>query len=78
MDYYGLMGVPSSYLDVRDDEQFELVGILNHFKETDKGKGLYVGEKLEVEVSSGRIVKFGGPILNGKALFGRILIKRKI
>ena len=33
---------------------------------------------LEVEVSSGRIVKFGGPILNSKALFGRILIKRKV
>lgn len=78
MDYEGLMGVPSSYLDVRDDEQFELVGILNHFKETDERKGLYVGEKLEVEVSSGRIVKFGGPILNNKALFGRILIKRKV
>lgn len=51
---------------------------LNNYKETDKGKGLFVGEKRDVEVTSGKIVKFGGTILNGKALFGRILIKRKV
>lgn len=78
MDYCGLMGVPSSYLDVRDDETFEVIGILNNYKETDEGKGFYVGEKRDVKVTSGKIVKFGGPILNGKALFGRILIKRKV
>ena len=30
MDYYGLMGVPVTFLDKYNPDQFEIVGILNH------------------------------------------------
>ena len=76
MDYDGLMGVSASYLDVRDDDVFEIVGLFNNYKETDVEKGWYVGEKQKVDVGT-KIISFGGPIMDGKALFGRILIKKK-
>ena len=77
MDYYGLIGAPSSYLDFRDDDAFEIVGLLNHYKETNEEKGLFVAEERWIK-KGGKMVISKCPVLNGKAMFGRILIKRKI
>ena len=76
-DYYGLMGVPISYLYKHNDEQFEIVWIAqgwinkwcneNHeMKETigyDHSKTLYSG---------------GQAFLNQKAKFSRVLIQQRI
>ena len=56
-DYPGVMGVPITFLDKYNPEQFEIVGVLNHGCDSifDKAK----------------------PILNGKELYARILIRNK-
>lgn len=56
-DYDGAMGVPITFLDKYCPEQFEIIGELNHGKDS----------KFD----------FAEPILNGKTIFKRLLIKRK-
>lgn len=77
MNYYGLIGAPSSYLDFRDDDTFEIIGLLNHYKETNIEKGWFIGEERYIKKGNKMVIS-KGPVLDGKALFGRILIKRKI
>ncbi|MFA6944014.1 MAG: adenine-specific methyltransferase EcoRI family protein [Patescibacteria group bacterium] len=62
-DYEGVMGVPISYLDKYNPEQFEIVGMAE-----DNGKGF-----------SGGIWDGKNPhcIINGKTKFKRIFIKKK-
>jgi len=62
-DYEGVMGVPISYLDKYNPEQFEIVGMAE-----DNGKGI-----------SGGIWDGKNPhcIINGKTKFKRIFIKKK-
>jgi hypothetical protein len=54
-DYYGVMGVPITFLDKYNPEQFEILGLDDHR-----------------EIWRGR-----GPDLNGKALYRRIIIKKR-
>lgn len=56
-DYDGIMGVPITFLDKYNPDQFEIIGVLNH------------GCDNEYDLAK--------PILNGKELYTRILIKRK-
>ena len=58
MDYYGIMGVPITYLKYHNESQFEIVGEANH------------GSDNEFDLFK--------PKVNGKELFKRILIKRRI
>ena len=62
-DYDGVMGVPITFLDKHNPEQFQIVGLI-----AGNIKGL-----------AGIPSKIGkdGPYLNGKLKYGRILIKRK-
>lgn len=62
-DYEGVMGVPITFLDKHNPEQFQIVGLI-----AGNIKGL-----------AGIPSKIGkdGPYLNGKLKYGRILIKRK-
>ncbi len=55
-DYDGLMGVPITFLDKYNPDQFEILGLDDHRVEW-RGRG---------------------PDLNGKALYRRIIIRRKI
>ena len=77
MNYYGLIGAPSSYLDFRDDDTFEIIGLLNHYKETNVEKGWFIGEERWIKKGNKMVIS-KGPVLDGKAMFGRILIKRKV
>ena len=54
-DYYGLMGVPITYLDKYNQDQFEILGIDKDFS-TDKSRFK----------------------LNGKTLYARLVIRRKV
>lgn len=57
-DYFGVMGVPISFLNEYNPEQFEIVGVANHGKDN------------EYDLFS--------PSVNGKNIFKRILIRRKV
>ena len=52
------MGVPISFLNKYNPEQFEIIGELNH--------------------GSDNIYDFNKPVVNGKELFPRLVIKRKV
>lgn len=65
MDYDGVMGVPITFMDKFNPDQFEIIGMAE-----DNGKGL-----------SGKDAKWDGTtphcIVNGKAQYKRIFIRRK-
>ena len=51
-DYDGVMGVPVTFIDKYNPDQFEIIGLMNSFD-------------------------IGIPYINNKALYARVLIKRK-
>ena len=63
MDYDGVMGVPISFIDKYNPDQFEIVGLI-----AGNIKGL-AGIQSKTEKD--------GPYINGKLKYGRILIKKK-
>lgn len=62
-DYDGVMGVPITFLDKYNPEQFEIVGLI-----AGNIKGL-----AGIPTSTGK----NGPYINGKLKYGRILIRKK-
>lgn len=70
-DYDGVMGVPITILDY-DLDNVELEGIWNDKREEDnfivKGTPTYLDEKHK---------SFQGPVIDGKAKYARVLIRRK-
>ena len=71
-DYDGVMGVPITFLDKYNPEQFDIIGLANDKRDDNeifiKGKATYLDEQHK---------SFVGMVLNGKATYARILIKRK-
>ena len=63
MDYDGVMGVPITFLDKYNPEQFEIVGLI-----AGNIKGL-----AGIQSKSGK----DGPYIDGKLKYGRVLITRK-
>lgn len=63
-DYFGVMGVPITFLDKFNPEQFEIVGLI-----AGNIKGL-----AGIQSKTGK----DGPYIDGKLKYGRILIRRKI
>ncbi len=63
VDYHGVVGVPITFVDKYNPEQFEIVGLL-----AGNIKGL-----AGITSSSGK----DGPYINGKLKYGRILIRKK-
>ena len=76
-DYYGLMGVPISYLYKHNDEQFEIVwiaqGWINKWCNENQEMKETIGYDHSKTLFSG-----GQAFLNQKAKFSRILIKQRI
>ena len=72
MDFNGGMGVPLSFLDKYNPDQFAVIGIFDDKREKSEafiqGMPTYVDEQHK---------KYVGPVVNGKALYTRILIKNK-
>lgn len=60
-DYYGIMGVPISFIDRYNPEQFQILGSTS--------KGLRMGDNW-VKAS-------GGALINGEQVYERLFIKRK-
>ena len=70
MDYYGFMGVPITFLDKYNPEQFEIVGICAGNSRLNKFYGIvpYVPHTED---------RGGCAVLNGKRVYVRFLIRRK-
>jgi len=71
-DYNGLMGVPITFLDKYNPDQFEIIGLANDKREKDdafvQATPFYLDEQHK---------SFVGFVLNGKATYARILIRKK-
>jgi len=71
-DYDGIIGAPITFLDKYNPAQFEILGIFDDKREKSdafiQGAPTYVDEQHK---------KYVGPVLNGKALYTRILIKNR-
>jgi hypothetical protein len=73
MDYEGVMGVPISFLDKYCPTQFEILGLAADKRDECewfiKGEETYLDDKHK---------RFVGMVLNGKATYARLLIKRRL
>lgn len=74
-DYYGLMGIPISFMDKFNPRQFDFVGRINAWNPDEKN-GLYAGSECIYIDKNGIEHITNVPVLNRKAVFARIIIKR--
>lgn len=76
MDYNGVMGVPITFLDKYCPSQFEIIGFFNNYnpKTADINNGQIYGNAVKVPTTKSL---FRGPVVNGKAVYFRILICKK-
>lgn len=72
IDYDGAMGVPITFMNKYNPEQLEIIGIFDDKREKSEafvqGIPTYVDEQHK---------KYVGPVVNGKALYTRIIIRNK-
>ncbi|MCL2347328.1 MAG: adenine-specific methyltransferase EcoRI family protein [Planctomycetaceae bacterium] len=72
VDYDGLMGVPITFLDKYNPDQFEIIGLANDKREKDdafiQATPYYLDEQHK---------NFVGFVVNGKATYARIVIRKK-
>lgn len=66
MDYKDVMGVPITFLDKYNPEQFEIIGMSASWDESDTMKILKTSEK-----------RRHNPIIEGKEIYRRLFVKRK-
>lgn len=71
-DYDGVMGVPITFLDKYNPEQFEMLGFWNTGVAGDA-----IGAKKCEAVSSGKTIIWNGPTVSGKTKYFRILIRKR-
>jgi len=72
MDYEGVMGVPITFLDKYNPEQFEIVDFWNAGTAGDR-----IGATKTVAISKGKEIVWNGPTVNKQTKYFRILIKNK-
>lgn len=72
VDYDGLMGVPITFIDKWNPGQFDIIGMLSD----NSGDNAYVFNGEERYIDEGH-KHYTGPVIDGKALYKRLLIKRK-
>ena len=71
--YYEVMGVPITFLEKWNPEQFELVGLLSD----NKADGIYIFNGTETYTDE-RHKKSKCGVIDGKRIFNKLLIKKKI
>ena len=67
------MGVPLSFLDKWNRDQFEIVGLLSD----NKGDGIYIFNGIETYTDE-KHKKSKCGVIDGKRIYCRLLIKKKI
>jgi hypothetical protein len=75
-DYYGVMGVPITFLDKYCPEQFEIVGITDRSNDSGIKTRVYTAADADNagDLNARGVVRLGGRY---KAIYARILIKRR-
>lgn len=73
-DYRGLMGVPISFLDKYNPDQFEIIGSFNNGVH-----GTELGARsVRINTSgTGRLSSWNGPVVDGKPLYKRIIVRHR-
>lgn len=71
-DYDGEMGVPITFLNKYNPDQFEIVGSFNA-----GAAGEELGATYAEMVSKGKKMQWNGPIVEGQPVYKRIVIRRK-
>lgn len=69
-DYEGVMGVPITFLDKHNPEQFEIVGSFNA-----GAAGVELGSEYRMTQVSGKNIMWNGPLVAGKPMYKRIMIR---
>lgn len=77
MDYYEEMGVPITFIDKYNPNQFEIIGGFNGYAECDYVHGLICGKETPYLDKSQNEKMWTGPTINKVAKYYRVLIKRK-
>lgn len=77
MDYDGVMGVPLTFFDKYNPNQFEIIGCLNDYKECDYANGLLCGERIEILKGGVKPRLYAGAVISKKGLYNRILIRHR-
>jgi len=72
MDYKGHIGVPITFIDKFNPDQFEIIGLANDKREICDAFIQCTPINLDPQHK-----KFVGTVLNGKATYARIIIKNK-
>jgi hypothetical protein len=71
-DFQGVMGVPITFLDKYNPDQFEILGSFNAGQH-----GEEIGaRKVQIE-NNGKKTLWNGPVVNGKPLYKRIVIRHR-
>ncbi len=76
-DYLGLMGVPITFMDKYNPQQFEIMGSYNNSNQRDKAKERYVLSKDTPTLINGEVKSWNGPVVNKMPLYKRIVIRHK-
>lgn len=72
VDYDGEMGVPITFLDKYNPDQFEIIGSFNA-----GAHGEELGSVKTLIITKGKEMMWNGPVVNKVPLYKRIIIKRK-
>ena len=75
-DYDGEIGVPITFLDKYNPEQFEIIGSFNANNETDP-LYYYVSSTYVPTITNEKEILWNGPVINKKPLYKRIVIRKK-
>lgn len=76
-DYDGEMGVPITFMDKYNPDQFEILGSFNNSNIDDKEKESYVLSKDTPTIIRGIEKKWNGPVVDKKPLYYRVIIRNK-
>lgn len=77
MDYDGVMGVPITFLDKYNPEQFEIVGSLNNSNFDTKVEDGYVISRNTPTMIGGVEKSWNGPVIGKQPLYKRIVVRHK-
>ena len=71
------MGVPITFLDRYNPEQFEIVGSFNNSNQQDKAAEGYVPSRDTPTIINGVEKIWNGPVIGKRPLYKRIVIRAK-
>ena len=71
-DYLGAMGVPITFLDKYNPEQFEIIGSFNA-----GSHAVEIGAVKTETITKGKTIMWNGPVINKQPYYKRIVIQRK-